>query len=148
MQGYHNFKFYEITDALNKKYNTSVSQSIPFTYLVPSDSIDPIPLSLAVFDKSKNPVTTKIANIEGYCMDPFNADIWRDYLQKNLEWKYGYLVTSETSFWMDNNVPLISSSNLVNNKDNNPYYKLPYVPGKADLGTNTLPEFAMHNTGN
>jgi hypothetical protein len=35
---------------------------------------------------------------------------------------------------------------LTDNKDSNPFFGLPFIPGNQPLSTNTLPEFALHTT--
>lgn len=117
---------------------------LPFTPIVPLDTntSDMLPGYLAVGGgPDMSPIQVSVDNIEGYCMDGFNFNLYATYL-KDLFKRQESLTNSTASFWLNRNTPYITGNNLTGAVDK--FADLPYYPGDVNPSYQSLPENAIH----
>lgn len=148
--GQYNFNFKELAKNVSSAF-PNATMVYPFTYLVPEDASADLMVdtNLTVWSNTQN--DTLLVNLtngkQAMCLNPFNPQLIDGYLSKVFA-KQTDVMNDRTAFWLDRNMPtLVGGTNLSANNESNPFFNLPYIPGAVPLAQNTLPENAIHYTG-
>lgn len=140
-----NWAFNDVKKNVSAKYNNGLSMILPYTYFVPQGSPYPLFSDTAVLGSDgKTALTAMIGSVTGQCMNPFNYN-FAVYLQMQFD---ANLNKGFDSIWLDSNFPYFTGSDQQSNKQTNPFYEIPFVPGGLALANGTLPEFSKYKFSN